>query len=68
MHSIAMENCDTSVDSEEYLQPKSHLPGCSNIIGIPISDSPLPQNAHDLEVLRFTMNRMPGRICAMKGT
>lgn len=59
---VAMESCDTSVDSEEYLQPKMQMPGCSNMIGVPISNSPLPSNWD-----RFSMGHVPARVFTMKG-
>ncbi|XP_065206948.1 epidermal growth factor receptor isoform X2 [Planococcus citri] len=60
---IAVENYDTSVDSEEYLQPKMRMPGCSSV-RIPISELSLPQNQR--EALRFNMDHTLGRVCAMK--
>lgn len=70
IRSIAVETGDTLVDSEDYLQPNTQAPSCSNI-GIPISDSPLPQvrQTWDRDTLRFTMELRPSaRLCSLKGT
>lgn len=70
IHSIAFETGDTLVDSEEYLQPSAQvgLPSCSNI-GIPVPAYTMPQNhiSWDRDILRFTPDHYPSRLCSLKG-